>query len=155
MRCRKLFQVGIAPAIVAGLFATSTASAQPVAASPAHFSNQAAGLRVDRSMLAGPLADSPPVVLPESLPSAVESYQMNLGGSTVLLETARLTSDGRYVRPRLTIGSESAELKSLMKSAGVQAERCMLPMFRARVKRDDTTGDVGSAFWVSARCKFY
>jgi hypothetical protein len=89
------------------------------------------------------------------LPAAAESYQMNLIGSTVLLETARLTPDGRYVRPRLTIGSESPELKSWMKSAGLQAERCMLPMVRARVRRDEQTGDIGSAFWVSARCKFY
>jgi hypothetical protein len=154
MECRKWFQ--LLPAIAAGLLVTSGACAQTLDASPAHFSNQAAGLRVDRNMLAAPLADSPRVVLPENLPSATESYQMNLiGGGTVLLETARITSDGRYVRPRLTIGSESPELKSWMKSAGFQAERCMLPMVRARVKRDDATGDVGSAFWVSARCKFY
>jgi hypothetical protein len=115
-----------------------------------------AGLRVTRSMLAAPRAESPGVVLPEALPATAETYQMNLiGGSTVLLETARITSDGRYVRPRLTIGSESAELKSWMKSAGIQAERCMLPVVRARMRRDEATGDIGTAFWVSARCKFY
>ena len=155
MTRRKLFQAGIFGTFVPCLFAASAACAQPLDATSANFVNHSAGLRIDRSMLAGPLAESPRVVLPGSLPAAAESYQMNLIGSTVLLETARYTPDGRYVRPRLTIGSESPELKSWMKSAGFQAERCMLPMVRARVRRDEATGDIGTAFWVSARCKFY
>lgn len=167
MRSRKRFQVGVLSATAAGLFAASAVCAQAIDASRANipdqgaglranFSEQGTGLRVDRSMFAAPHAESPSVVLPGSLPTTVESYQMDLfGGSAILLETARITSDGRYVRPRLTIGSESTELKSWMKSAGFQAERCMLPMFRARLRRDEATGDIGSTFWVSARCKFY
>jgi hypothetical protein len=156
MKRENCVRAGFFQTLGVGLLAASTACAQPLDAATANFSDHGAGLRVDRSMLAAPRAESPGVVLPEALPATAETYQMNLiGGSTVLLETARITSDGRYVRPRLTIGSESAELKSWMKSAGIQAERCMLPMVRARMRRDEATGDVGTAFWVTARCKFY
>jgi hypothetical protein len=156
MKREKCIRAGFFQTLGVGLLAASAACAQTLDASTATFSDHGAGLRVDRSMLAAPRAESPGVVLPEALPAAAETYQMNLiGGSTVLLETARITSDGRYVRPRLTVGSESAELKSWMKSAGIQAERCMLPVVRARMRRDEATGDIGTAFWVSARCKFY
>lgn len=156
MKRENCVRAGFFQTLGVGLLAASTACAQPLDAATANFSDHGAGLRVDRSMLAAPRAESPRVVLPGTLPAAAETYQMSLiGGSSVVLETARFTSDGRYVRPRLTIGSESPELKSWMKSAGIQAERCMLPMVRARMRRDEATGDVGTAFWVTARCRFY
>lgn len=150
-------------AVVAGtiglgaMLAAAEACAQQGAAAPLNPAAQVSGLRVDRQVFApAPVSSTTRAMLPESSPDVAETYQMNLLGSTsVTLETARLTSDGRYVRPRLTIGSESAELKSWMNSIGVPAERCQLPTFRARVRRDEGTGDIGSTVWMSARCRFY
>lgn len=139
------------------MLAAAEAGAQQGASAPLDPSAQVSGLRVDRQMFAAPpVSSGPRAVLPESSHEVAETYQMNLIGSTsVTLETARFTSDGRYLRPRLTIGSESPELRSWMNSMGVPTERCQLPTFRARVKRDEGTGDIGSTFWMSARCKFY
>jgi len=139
------------------VLAAAEAGAQQGTTAPLDPSAQVSGLRVDRQMYAAPPASTGlRAMLPDTTPEVAETYQMSLIGSTsVVLETARLTSDGRYVRPRLTIGSESHGLRLWMNSIGVPTERCMLPTFRARVKRDEGTGDVGSTFWVSARCKFY
>lgn len=152
---RKFSHSGFAGTIgLAALFAAA-AYAQPVAPSRDP-SAQVSGLQIDRRLLDVGPASGPRAVLPESSPEIAETYQVNLMGSTtVVLETARFTSDGRYVRPRLTIGNESPQLRSWMTSIGVPAERCQLPMFRARVRRDEGTGDIGSTFWMSARCKFY
>lgn len=79
-------------------------------------------------------------------PAAVEPVALRLVG--------RLTADGRFVRPRLTIGRQSHELRNWMGSIGIPAERCMLPLFRGRLKRQES-GDVGAAVWISARCTFY
>lgn len=146
--------IGLAALLVAAEACAQQAAPPPSALNP---SAQVSGLRVDREVFAPPPASSTTrAMLPESSPDVAQTYQMSLIGSTsVTLETARFTSDGRYVRPRLTVGSESPQLRSWMNSIGVPAERCQLPTFRARVKRDEGTGDIGSTFWMSARCRFY
>lgn len=117
------------------------------------------GLRLDRKMLAGPLADSPRSVrldgsgMQTGAPAEVVSI---FGGrSGVMMEMARLTPDGRFVRPRVLIGRHSDELRTWMNSIGISADRCMLPMLRGRLKRAPDTGKVGAAILVSARCSFY
>lgn len=157
MRDRKFSHAGLAGMFgLAALLAAGAACGQAGAVRTLDPSAQVSGLHIDRRLFTSAPASGLRAVLPESTPEVAETYQMNLLGSTmVVLETARFTSDGRYVRPRLTIGSESPELKSWMKSIGMPAERCQLPMFRARVTRDEGTGDIGSTFWMSARCKFY
>jgi hypothetical protein len=72
-----------------------------------------------------------------------------------MLEMGRMTPDGKFVRPRLLIGHQSHDLKAWMGSMGIQADRCMLPMFRGRLKRNAEDGGVGAALLVSARCSFY
>lgn len=116
-----------------------------------------AGIRLDRSMLAGPLASSPRSALHgiESSNTVQEPREYNLIGSGVVLEMGRTGPDGRFVRPRLLIGRQSPELNVWMKSVGVTPERCMLPMVRGRLNRVPETGKTGAAVLVSARCTFY
>jgi len=118
---------------------------------------QMAGIRLDGSMLAGPLAPSPrPAVRGiESSTAAQEPREYSLIGSGVLLEMGRTGPDGKFVRPRLLIGRQSPELNAWMKSIGVTPERCMLPMFRGRLNRVPDTGKISAAVLVSARCTFY
>ena len=115
------------------------------------------GIRLDRRMLAGPLAPSPRPALRgfESSNTVQEAREYNLIGSSVLLEMARAGPDGKFVRPRLLIGRQSPELNAWMKSVGVTPERCMLPIFRGRLHRAPETGKFGAAVLVSARCTFY
>lgn len=117
-----------------------------------------AGLRIDRNMLAGPLASSPVSAMPNGIdvPDVNrEVREINLVGRGVLLEMARTGPDGQFVRPRLLIGRQSPELRLWMREMGLPPERCMLPMFRGRLKRDPDTGKLGAAVLVSARCTFY
>jgi len=116
-----------------------------------------AGIHLDRSMLAGPLAPSPRSALRGVEPSNTvhEPREYSLIGSGVVLEMGRVGPDGRFVRPRLLIGRQSPELNDWMKSMGVTPERCMLPMFRGRLNRVPETGKIGAAVLLSARCTFY
>jgi hypothetical protein len=116
-----------------------------------------AGIRLDRSMLAGPLATSPRSALRGvgSSSSVQEPREYSLIGSSVLLEMQRVGPDGKFVRPRLLIGRQSPELNNWMKSMGVTPERCMLPMFRGRLHRVPETGKITGAVLMSARCTFY
>jgi|GEM_PF-2398457 hypothetical protein len=118
---------------------------------------QMAGIRLDRSMLAGPLAPSPPSALRgiESSSTVREPSEYSLIGSSVVLEMRRVGPDGKFVRPRLLIGRQSPELSGWMKSVGVTPERCMLPMFRGRLHRVPETGRITAAVLMSARCTFY
>lgn len=118
-----------------------------------------AGLRIDRSMLVGPLASSPRSAMTIGGTSEYyggqETREVNLIGKGVLLEMPRVAADGSFQRPRVLIGRQSPELHAWMKEAGLAPERCMLPMFRGRLKRDQDTGKVGMAVLMSARCTFF
>lgn len=116
------------------------------------------GLRIDRGMLAGPLAPSPRSAMRlggASDNNANETREVNLIGRGVVLEMPRVESDGTFQRPRVLIGRQSPELRLWMKEMGITPERCMLPMFRGRLKRDPETGKIGAAVLMSARCTFY
>ena len=117
-----------------------------------------AGLRIDRSMLAAPLASSPRSAMSIGGPSEYaqqEAREVNLIGRGVVLEVPRVAPDGSFQRPRVTIGRQSPELRMWMKEAGLDPDRCMLPMFRSRLKREPDTGKVTAAVLVSARCTFF
>jgi hypothetical protein len=119
-------------------------------------SAETSGLKVDRRALADPSGDTGMTVRLDGTPAPPETREMNLVGSTaVLLELGRMTPEGRWVGPKLHVGSSSPQLKSMLKSVGVEAERCMLPLVRGRVNRDPNTGDYGTTLWVTARCRFY
>jgi hypothetical protein len=116
-----------------------------------------AGLRVDRTMLAGPLASSPKTAMRDGADRGGinQPREVNLVGQGVVLEMARVGPDGQFVRPRLLIGRQSPELRLWMREMGLPPERCMLPTFRGRLKRDPETQKLGAAVLVSARCTFY
>jgi hypothetical protein len=147
-RSATLFAAGCA----AALFAHAVL-AQGAADHAAHM----AGIRLDRHILAGPLAPNPRPALRgiESANTGQEPREYSLIGSGVVLEMGRTGPDGRFVRPRLLIGRQSPELNAWMKSMGVTPERCMLPMFRGRLVRVAESGKIGAAVLVSARCTFY
>ncbi len=138
--------------------ASAVAFAQPHANGPA-LSAGLPDLKIDRRMLAGPLPGSlstlPRVVRQDGVSMIDQPREISLVGSAVMVEVARLTPDGKYVRPRLFVGRQSHELKTWMSSIGIDAERCMLPMIRGRLKRNSHNGDVGATVYVSARCTFY
>jgi hypothetical protein len=116
------------------------------------------GLRIDRHMLAGPLAPSPRSAMRlegNAGNGAQETREVNLVGRGVVLEMPRVGPDGSFQRPRVLIGRQSPELHAWMKEAGLSPERCMLPMFRGRLNRSADTGRTGVAVLVSARCTFY
>jgi len=69
--------------------------------------------------------------------------------------SGRIVPDGRFIRPRLTIGNQSPVLRAWMGELGLPAERCLFPAFRGRLKRDRDSGNVGASILVSARCTFY
>ena len=117
-----------------------------------------AGLRIDRNMLAGPLASSPRTAMPiggSSDYAMPETREVNLVGSGVMLEMPRAGADGSYQRPRVLIGRQSPELRMWMREAGLVPDRCMLPMFRGRLKREPDSGKLSAAVLVAARCTFY
>lgn len=139
----------------ATLLSPSVLLAQTTAAEHAAYM---AGLRVDRNMLAGPLAPSPRSAMRFSGNgefSGQETREVKLVGNGVLLEMARVGPDGNFRRPRIVIGRQSPELHAWMKESGLAPERCMLPMFRGRLNRDPDTGKTGVAVLMSARCSFY
>ncbi len=116
------------------------------------------GLRIDRHMLAGPLAPSPRSAMrldAGSGSATQETREVNLVGRGVVLEMPHLAPDGTFQRPRLLIGRQSPELYAWMREAGLAPERCMLPMFRGRLNRNSESGRAGVAVLVSARCTFY
>lgn len=137
------------------LIASNGIAAQGVEATGSESVLREIGLRVDRSMLVGPMADEVVAIRPDQPRTEVARTELSLVGSTVMLEMGRVTADGKFVRPRLTIGRQSQQLMNWMASIGIRAQRCLLPTFRGRLRRDQETGEVGVAVWISARCTFY
>lgn len=152
--CRDAWQIAVG--CVAALFIATTHAQPPSATEQAAYM---AGLRIDRSMLVGPLASSPASAMPgasrETIGADRDIREISLIGRGVLLEMARTGPDGQFVRPRVLIGRQSPELRLWMREMGLPPDRCMLPMFRGRLKRDADTGKLGAALLVSARCTFY
>lgn len=146
--------------VFAGCCLTALSTGPVAQTTPAERAAYMSGLRIDRSMLAGPMAASPRSALTVGGPSdyygGQETREVNLLGSRgVLVEMPRVQPNGTYERPRVLIGRRSPELHAWMKEMGLPPERCMLPMLRGRLKRDPETGKAGAAVLVSARCTFY
>jgi hypothetical protein len=143
-------------AALAAVGQCGTCAAQLLNQSATDVAAYMAGLRIDRKMLAGPLADERiATVRIGGERQVVAPREVNLVGSAVMVEMARYGPDGQFVRPRVVIGRQSHELRSWMLAAGIQPERCVMPQFRGRLKRDPETGKVGAAVLVQARCTFY
>jgi len=74
-------------------------------------------------------------------------------GTAVQLETPRATSTGQYTRPKFHVGVPSESMRSFLNSAGFAADKCQLPMVRARTKSSGD-GDINGTLWLYARCTF-
>lgn len=73
--------------------------------------------------------------------------------STIELDRPRAAANGTYTRPKLMVGLPSAPMRNWLRAAGVEAERCQLPMLRARTSM--ASGDLNGSLWVFARCSFH
>jgi hypothetical protein len=74
-------------------------------------------------------------------------------GGAVQVESPRAAYDGTYTRPKLMVGVPSEAMKGWMNAAGLSAERCLLPMVRARA-RVNADGEANGTLWLYARCNF-
>jgi hypothetical protein len=124
-------------------------------------------LRPSSVMATAPAADAPAGVAPRAsvLPTQhgeplgptstlPVSYSTNVLGSTVQLDMPRYDSSGNYVRPKFYVGLQSDSMRNMMNSSGLAADKCMLPMLRART-RVSGDGEVSGTLWVYARCTFF
>jgi len=74
-------------------------------------------------------------------------------GSVQVIEQPRDPVTGAYRRPKIIVGLPSDTMKSWLKASGITAERCLLPMVRARAKLNEE-GEASGALWLYARCTF-
>ena len=94
-----------------------------------------------------------------SLPAATtRSFTASAGsswiGSAIQLEQPRVTSTGQYTRPKFHVGVPSESMRGFLNSAGFAADKCQLPMVRARTKSNGD-GDINGTLWLFARCTFH
>jgi hypothetical protein len=82
------------------------------------------------------------------------SYSTTVLGSTLQLDLPRYDASGKYIRPKFYVGKKSDSMRNWMNSAGISADKCMLPLVRARTHMGGD-GDVSGSLWVYARCSFY
>jgi hypothetical protein len=76
-------------------------------------------------------------------------------GSAIHLEMPRLTPNGQFTRPKIVVGLESYEMKNWLRSGGIDAERCMLPMLRVRGRLNHETREISAGLMLYARCTFF
>ncbi len=74
-------------------------------------------------------------------------------GSAIQLEEPRATGTGQYTRPKFHVGVPSESMRGFLNSAGFAADKCQLPMVRARTKSSGD-GDINGTLWLYARCTF-
>jgi hypothetical protein len=108
-----------------------------------------AGVAVPRNAVVSPRAE--PFGQTTTVPI---TYTTTLLGSTVQLDMPRYDSSGNYVRPKFYLGMQSDKMRNWMNSSGLAADKCMLPMLRARTRMSGD-GEVSGTLWVYARCTFY
>lgn len=75
-------------------------------------------------------------------------------GTAIQLEEPRVTSTGGYTRPKFHVGVPSESMRGFLNSAGFAADKCQLPMVRARTKSSGD-GDINGTLWLYARCTFH
>jgi hypothetical protein len=114
-------------------------AAPPVAESQAGPALARSGLSTPRSEI---------LVSPTTLPT---SYSTQFLGSTLQLDLPRYDASGTYVRPKFYVGMKSDSMRNWINSTGLSAERCMLPMVRARTHMSGD-GEMSGTLWVYARC---
>ena len=86
-----------------------------------------------------------------STTAAADSSWLN---SAIDLEAPRQTATGGYTRPKFHVGVPSESMRNFMNSAGIAADKCQLPMIKART-RTSGDGDINGTLWLFARCTFH
>jgi hypothetical protein len=97
-----------------------------------------------------PLAAAPSSAAPVTIPALRAPGWL---GSSVQIEPSRLTSAGTYTRPRVVFGLPSHTMRNWMNDNGIAADRCYLPMVRARA-RLSAEGEASGSLMLYARCTF-
>jgi hypothetical protein len=96
----------------------------------------------------------PPIRSAHALaPAAPRMRDYSWLGGALQVEGARQNINGTYTRPKLIIGLPSESMKDWMNSAGFAADKCLLPMVRARA-RVNAEGEASGTMWLYARCTF-
>ena len=101
-----------------------------------------------RAPSAGPVPRSEILTPSTTLPL---SYSTQFLGSTLQLDLPRYDSEGKYVRPKFYVGMQSESMRNWANAAGLGAEKCMLPMVRARTHMSGD-GELSGTLYVYARC---
>jgi len=96
--------------------------------------------------------------LPEAEPEPADNGRAPrdyswMKGAVQVVEQPRDPVTGAYKRPKIIVGLPSDAMKSWLKSGGITAERCLLPMVRARARVNEE-GEASGALWLYARCTF-
>lgn len=104
-----------------------------------------------RAAPAGPVPRSEILTPSTTLPI---SYSTQFLGSTLQLDLPRYDSEGKYVRPKFYVGMRSESMRNLANAAGLGAEKCMLPMVRARTHMSGD-GELSGTLYVYARCSLW
>ena len=94
----------------------------------------------------------PTASVAQSYSGAVASTSSWLGNA-IQFEAPRPTSLGQYSRPKFHVGLPSESMRGFLNSAGFDADKCQLPMLRARTKSNGD-GDINGTLWLYARCTF-
>lgn len=76
-----------------------------------------------------------------------------MNGAVQVVEQSRDPVTGAYKRPKIIIGVPSYAMKNWLKSSGIAAERCLLPMVRARARLSED-GEASGSLMLFARCTF-
>ena len=107
--------------------------------------------RAHHRMAAGASAQSLPAATSRTFTASAGSTWI---GSAIQLEEPRVTSTGQYTRPKFHVGVPSESMRGFLNSAGFTADKCQLPMVRARTKSNGD-GDINGTLWLFARCTFH
>jgi len=75
-------------------------------------------------------------------------------GTAIQLDAPLATATGQYTRPKFHVGMPSESMRGFLNAAGFTADKCQLPMVRARTKSNGD-GDINGTLWLYARCTFH
>jgi hypothetical protein len=64
-------------------------------------------------------------------------------------------AEGQYTRPHYAFGLQSELMRDALSLVGLEAESCVAPMLRLRMRQTTITGATGISMSVFARCKFH
>lgn len=105
-----------------------------------------------RTLREAPTADAALDPIDTTSDRAPRDYSW-MKGAVQVLDQPPDPVTGVYKRPKVVIGVPSDTVTNWLKSNGIAAERCLLPMLRARAKLSDE-GEASGSLQLFARCSF-